>query len=111
MPFHALMLPHPPLIVPQVGRGSEKQVQKTIDAYRQAAAFLAEKAPDSLKGTISGAYYLFWGMGYFLGPIMWGVCGAFWGMEKSFFAFSAFLLMTAAAICLIRRKYSPAKAT
>ncbi len=62
MPFHALMLPHPPLIVPQVGRGSEKQVQKTIDAYRQAAAFLAEKAPDSLvvvspHGTIYSDYF------------------------------------------------------
>jgi len=77
--------------------------------FVSSMAFLNEKAPDSLKGTISGAYYLFWGMGYFLGPIMWGVCGAFLGMEKSFFAFSAFLLMTAAAICLIKHRYPPAK--
>ena len=27
------VVPHPPLIVPQVGRGSEKQVQETIDVY------------------------------------------------------------------------------
>ncbi len=48
MSLSALMLPHPPLIVPQVGRGGEKQVQKTIDAYRQAAAFLKSKQPESL---------------------------------------------------------------
>ena len=29
----AFMVPHPPLIVREVGRGSEKQVQKTIDSY------------------------------------------------------------------------------
>ncbi len=72
--------------------------------FVSSMAFLNEKAPDSLKGTISGAYYLFWGMGYFLGPIMWGLCGAFWGMRNSFFAFSAFLLLTAASITLIRQR-------
>ena len=38
----ACMVPHPPLIVPEVGRGEEKSVQKTIDSYRRAAGFLAE---------------------------------------------------------------------
>ena len=33
----AVMVPHPPLIIPEVGRGEEKEIQKTIDAYRQAA--------------------------------------------------------------------------
>jgi len=33
-------------------------------------AFLNELVPDTLKGTISGAYYLFWGVGYFLGPLI-----------------------------------------
>lgn len=72
--------------------------------FVSSIAFLNEKAPDSLKGTISGAYYLFWGMGYFLGPIMWGLCGAIMGMEKSFGLFSVFLLFTASAIFLIWRK-------
>lgn len=31
-------------------------------------AFLNESVPDSLKGTISGTYYLFWGVGMFFGP-------------------------------------------
>jgi HK97 family phage major capsid protein len=30
----AFMVPHPPMIVPAVGRGSEQQIQKTIDAYK-----------------------------------------------------------------------------
>ena len=28
----AFMVPHPPMIVPEVGRGSEKQIEKTIKA-------------------------------------------------------------------------------
>lgn len=68
-------------------------------------AFLNERVPDRLKGTISGTYYLFWGMGYFLGPIVWGICGALWGMQKSFIVFSLFLLAAAAAIGIIWRAH------
>jgi MFS family permease len=39
-------------------------------------AYLNETASDSLKGTISGAYYLFWGLGYFLGPLAAGEAGS-----------------------------------
>jgi MFS family permease len=38
--------------------------------YLASMAFLNEIVPDSLKGTISGAYYLFWGSGYFFGPLI-----------------------------------------
>ena len=31
----AFMVPHPPMIVPAVGRGSEAQISKTIRAYEQ----------------------------------------------------------------------------
>ena len=72
--------------------------------FVSSMAFLNEKAPDNLKGTISGAYYLFWGMGYFLGPIVCGICGTKLGMEKIFVGFGAFLLLTAATIYLIWRK-------
>jgi len=44
----AIAVPHPPLIIPQVGRGDEKTIQKTVDAYRAAMAFLAAQAPESL---------------------------------------------------------------
>ena len=40
----ACMLPHPPLIIPQVGRGEEKKIQKTIDAYHAAARFFGAVA-------------------------------------------------------------------
>lgn len=44
----AIIVPHPPLIVPAVGRGQERQVQATIDAYRAAAARVAAWSPDVL---------------------------------------------------------------
>ena len=42
------MVPHPPMIVPAVGRGSEKQVLETIRAYERAAAEIAALCPDTL---------------------------------------------------------------
>ena len=42
------MVPHPPMIVPAVGRGSENQVLETIRAYERAAAEIAALCPDTL---------------------------------------------------------------
>lgn len=44
----ALIVPHPPLIVPTVGRGREREVQATIDAYRAAARRAAAWRPETL---------------------------------------------------------------
>ena len=44
----AFMVPHPPMIVPAVGRGSERQIQKTIDAYEQVADEIAALAPETI---------------------------------------------------------------
>ena len=44
----AYMVPHPPMIVPEVGRGSEKQVQKTINAYEAVAAEIAAIRPETV---------------------------------------------------------------
>ena len=44
----AIAVPHPPIILPEVGRGEEKKIQKTIDAYREAARRAAALAPDTL---------------------------------------------------------------
>jgi AmmeMemoRadiSam system protein A/AmmeMemoRadiSam system protein B len=41
-------VPHPPLILPEVGRGEEKGIQNTIDAYRQVARRIAELKPDTV---------------------------------------------------------------
>ena len=44
----AFIVPHPPLIVSQVGNGREKQVQKTIDSYISAAKQIAALKPDTI---------------------------------------------------------------
>lgn len=49
MPIVAgFMVPHPPLIVPAVGRGSEKQVQRTIDSYDKVAEEIALLKPETI---------------------------------------------------------------
>src|SRR5665647_1660515 len=42
------IVPHPPLIVPQIGRGQEKEIQKTIDAYKEVARRIAALKPDTI---------------------------------------------------------------
>ncbi len=44
----AFMVPHPPMIVPEIGRGSEAQIQETVRAYEQAADEIAALKPDTL---------------------------------------------------------------
>lgn len=44
----AFIVPHPPLIVSEVGRGSEKEVQKTIDSYRDIASQIAALKPETV---------------------------------------------------------------
>ena len=44
----AYMVPHPPMIVPAVGRGSEKQIEKTTRAYEQVADEIASLQPDTI---------------------------------------------------------------
>ena len=44
----AIIVPHPPLIISTVGRGQEREVQATIDAYRAAAGQVAEWNPEVL---------------------------------------------------------------
>ena len=44
----AFMVPHPPMIVPDIGEGSEKQVIDTIVAYERVADEVAALEPDTL---------------------------------------------------------------
>ena len=44
----AYMVPHPPMIIPQIGRGTEKQIQETIDAYRNVAREIASLKPETI---------------------------------------------------------------
>lgn len=49
MPIIAsFMVPHPPMIVPAVGRGSEKQIEATTRAYEQAAREIAALKPETI---------------------------------------------------------------
>ncbi len=44
----AFMVPHPPLIVPEIGKGQERAIQKTIDAYHEAAKRAAAQKPETV---------------------------------------------------------------
>lgn len=44
----AYAVPHPPLIIPAVGGGRERDIQATIDAYREVGRRVAALAPDTL---------------------------------------------------------------
>ena len=44
----AYMVPHPPMIVPQIGKGSEKQITKTIRAYETVADEIAALKPETI---------------------------------------------------------------
>ena len=49
MPFlAAFMVPHPPMIVPEVGRGSEEQILETTRAYERVAAEVAALEPETI---------------------------------------------------------------
>jgi aromatic ring-opening dioxygenase LigB subunit len=44
----AFMVPHPPLIIPDVGKGGEEQIRATIDAYENIASQIAELRPETI---------------------------------------------------------------
>lgn len=44
----AFMVPHPPLIIPEVGRGAERLIQDTIDGYRKVAERIGRIQPDTI---------------------------------------------------------------
>ena len=44
----AYMVPHPPLIVPEIGKGQEQEIQSTITAYEQVAEEIKQIHPDTI---------------------------------------------------------------
>jgi len=44
----AFVVPHPPIILPEVGRGEEEKIAKSVDAYKQVAEEIAEIKPDTI---------------------------------------------------------------
>ena len=46
--LNAIMVPHPPLIIPQVGRGQEREISNTTKGFAEAARFLASFEPETV---------------------------------------------------------------
>ena len=44
----ACMVPHPPIILPEIGNGEERKIQETSRAYEEAADLVKELAPDTI---------------------------------------------------------------
>lgn len=44
----AFIIPHPPIILPEIGRGEEVKIQKTIDSCKEVANILAAMKPDTI---------------------------------------------------------------
>ena len=44
----AVMVPHPPLAVHEVGRGDEEKISDTLQAYRKAMQEIADAAPETV---------------------------------------------------------------
>ncbi len=42
------MVPHPPLIIPEIGRGEEKKIQATVDSYHEAGRRIACLKPETI---------------------------------------------------------------
>ena len=44
----AYMVPHPPMIVPAIGKGGEAQIEETTRSYEQIASEIAEQRPETI---------------------------------------------------------------
>lgn len=44
----AFAVPHPPVIIPEIGRGEESKVSKTIESYHEIAGRIAALKPDTV---------------------------------------------------------------
>jgi MEMO1 family protein len=44
----AFMVPHPPIIIPEIGKGEEKKIKATIEAYLEVGRRVAALKPDTI---------------------------------------------------------------
>lgn len=44
----AVAVPHPPVILPEIGKGQEREIRRTIEAYRAAADRIRRQKPETL---------------------------------------------------------------
>ncbi|MBQ9438387.1 MAG: AmmeMemoRadiSam system protein A [Lachnospiraceae bacterium] len=62
----SIMVPHPPIILPEVGRGEEAAIEETSKAYHEAAKFVADLKPDTL--VISSPHSIMYGDYFHISP-------------------------------------------
>lgn len=67
-------------------------------------AYLNESVSDAHKGIVSGAYYLFWGLGYFMGPLAAGELGNVIGLNTCFYLLASLLGIEALWLVVMGRK-------
>jgi MFS family permease len=65
-------------------------------------AYLNECVPESLNSTISGSYYLSWGLGYFLGPLAVGWLGEMVHPQVGYYFLALLIAAQAGTMCLCR---------
>ncbi len=61
----AFALPHPPIAIERIGRGEERNIQSTIDAYHQISKIIADIKPDTI--IISSPHAPYLRDGFFVG--------------------------------------------
>lgn len=61
----AFALPHPPIAIEKIGRGEERTIQSTIDAYHQISKIIADIQPDTI--VISSPHAPYLRDGFFVG--------------------------------------------
>ena len=44
----AYVVPHPPIVLPEIGQGRESEIQDTLDSMKTVAKEIAEIAPDTI---------------------------------------------------------------
>jgi MFS family permease len=69
--------------------------------YLASMTSLNETVDEFLKGTVSGAYYLFWGIGMFFGPPILSMISSLLGFNSSLAIYSCSLLIIAIRMIIV----------
>ncbi|OGR23766.1 MAG: hypothetical protein A2277_05665 [Desulfobacterales bacterium RIFOXYA12_FULL_46_15] len=77
--------------------------------YLSSLAYLNEVVPDLQKGTISGVYFLFWGIGYFGGPLIINRIENSFGPGYGFYVFSILISCIGFLLTADRDKSCPTR--
>ena len=62
----AVIMPHPPIAREAVGRGEEKKIKATIDAYHNASQYIADFAPETI--VIISPHNIFFRDAFYISP-------------------------------------------